>query len=362
MENKNIEEETKAVRLDPVPERKGESGTSSMKTPASRVLFEREGNSTISPAQMASVKAPTPYFSKETAEWLEQKFEERNSQQQATIEQMLKNHKEQMDAVTGMMQDQQATIQKLLTTSGIQKKSKSRVKVSDAPKFAGGKSDDVMNWTFLMETLFKEEIEESKQKENSSFVDSIIVYLTDTARDWFVQYKKDSEAEGSIRSWMHFKKSINNRFKQADYLHKLLHRMCGANTQAKTTTMEGQIAIYQKIVNEIRDQDPEELIDAVVKYHFIKSLPAEAMKFVEDKLPKTMAEAIKHAERFPATNLLSAGKKGKNPPATTKKKSQQGSKKFKCYTCGKPGHKSTACTATAEEKKAHKLRTAETSA
>eukprot|EP00644_Phytophthora_capsici_P001013 jgi/Phyca11/120966/e_gw1.43.405.1 len=127
------------------------------------------------------------------------------------------------------------------------------------------------------------------QSNTSDFVNTIFGNLGPAAQTWYREFKISLGDEPA--TWAIFKQRIRERFREADFQHKVLSRMHNLRWSGS------QQAYTMKFLNLLSQLDCE-LPEVVKRWYYQQNLRPDTSAFVSQNVPTTLKEVIDLAQRF----------------------------------------------------------------
>ncbi|OWZ04455.1 hypothetical protein PHMEG_00023637 [Phytophthora megakarya] len=191
------------------------------------------------------------------------------------------------------------------------------------------------------------------QSNTSDFVNTIFGNLGPAAQTWYREFKIALGDEPA--TWAIFKQRIRERFREADFQHKVLSRMHNLRWSGS------QQAYTMKFLNLVSQLDCE-LPEVVKRWFYQQNLRPDTSAFVSQNVPTTLKEVIDLAQRFEDSRATSGATaknnssgerpQGKSQPpkktpavtgnSTPASTSNNGNRPT-CAYCHKPGHTEAVC-------------------
>ncbi|KAE8986423.1 hypothetical protein PR003_g28472 [Phytophthora rubi] len=239
---------------------------------------------------------------------------------------------------------QQALFQREIFES--QARANTQKQKADPPKFNGKSSEDLELWLFHIEEHLSAYASE-RNSPDSRFVDMVVPFLSPEAMSWYREFK--NTLGDSPRVWAVFKQQIRLRFRDSNYDYKLLSKL--HNLRVSGTQQD-----YTSKFMLLLSQSSMELPEMVKRWFYQQNLRADTSCHISQNIPKTLQEAIEHAQRFEDARsarprdavqpVQPAGNKkpGRASTAPTTRPSTDATKPpIICHRCGEPGHIAPAC-------------------
>ncbi|ETP14790.1 hypothetical protein F441_10307 [Phytophthora nicotianae CJ01A1] len=228
-------------------------------------------------------------------------------------------------------------------------------KKGNPPQFNGQSNDDLELWLFSTEQYYSNYSEEM-EAESSDFVDTIFGNLGPAAQTWYRDFKISLGDQPA--TWTISKQRIRERFREADFQHKVLSRLHNLRWSGS------QQAYTTKFLHLLSQLDCE-LPEVVKRWYYQQNLHSNTSAFVSQNVPSTLKEVIELAQRFedsratipgPDVQKDQRGDKPQSKPQSQKKNPVASSKPHQsldttgrdgdrpsCAYCEKPGHTEAVC-------------------
>ncbi|ETM97830.1 hypothetical protein PPTG_20024 [Phytophthora nicotianae INRA-310] len=273
---------------------------------------------------------------------MRQMFEFMNTAQRQNQEQM------------SQMLQQQVLLQQQMLQAHVAAQKPQRKK-GNPPQFNGQSNDDLELWLFSTEQYYSNYSEEM-EAESSDFVDTIFGNLGPAAQTWYRDFKISLGDQPA--TWTISKQRIRERFREADFQHKVLSRLHNLRWSGS------QQAYTTKFLHLLSQLDCE-LPEVVKRWYYQQNLRSDTSAFVSQNVPSTLKEVIELAQRFedsratipgPGVQKDQRGDKPQSKPQSQKKNHVASSKPHQsldttgrngdrpsCAYCEKPGHTEAVC-------------------